>query len=270
MNAEVLALLWTAETKATFAALLCAHVFADYMFQTTDMVRRKKEPAIFARHIAIVAGTAFFALGGAVLLVAAVALAHGLIDAWKTYLLDDEVGDTQRAYLADQALHLMSLALLAIWMPGAAGQGLWGGLPLADAMLWVSGLIIATRAGEHAVRYLMTGFNLTWREETDQAIAPNAPAALPEGATAPEAGAEDAGLPDAGRVIGLLERALIFIMVMAGQPAAVGFLIAAKSVLRFDTVRKGRRASEYVIVGTLASFTWAFLAALATQALIAS
>ena len=57
-------------------------------------------------------------------------------------------------------------------------------------------------------------------------------------------------------------------MVLAGEPAGVGFLIAAKSVLRFDTLRQGRRASEYVIVGTLASFTWAFLAALATQALL--
>ena len=38
---------------------------------------------------------------------------------------------------------------------------------------------------------------------------------------------------------------------------AVGFLIAAKSILRLDTAKQGRSASEYVIIGTMASFAWA-------------
>ena len=69
-------------------------------------------------------------------------------------------------------------------------------------------------------------------------------------------------------MIGLLERALIFLMVLAGQPAGIGFLIAAKSVLRFDTASKDQRASEYVIIGTLASFGWALLVSFATLSLI--
>jgi hypothetical protein len=59
-------------------------------------------------------------------------------------------------------------------------------------------------------------------------------------------------------------------MILLGQPEAVGLLIAAKSILRFGAVKDDRAASEYVIIGTLASFGWALLAAHGTQLLLAS
>ena len=84
----------------------------------------------------------------------------------------------------------------------------------------------------------------------------------------PPAGAGDDrdavdGLPGGGRVIGLLERAIIFGLVAAGQPQGVGFLLAAKSILRFGEVREPgqRAAAEYIIIGTLSSFGWALLVA---------
>ena len=73
------------------------------------------------------------------------------------------------------------------------------------------------------------------------------------------------GLPGGGRTIGILERTLILLLILVGEPGGVGFLIAAKSILRFDAASKGaedrettQRISEYIIIGTLASFTWAF------------
>jgi hypothetical protein len=54
-------------------------------------------------------------------------------------------------------------------------------------------------------------------------------------------------------------------MVLVDQPAAIGFLIAAKSILRFDMASESRAAGEYVIIGTLASFAWALVAAFATD-----
>jgi hypothetical protein len=76
------------------------------------------------------------------------------------------------------------------------------------------------------------------------------------------------GMSDAGRIIGNLERALIFLLVMINQPAGIGFLITAKSILRFDTAREDQKLSEYVIIGTLASFGWGLVAALATRSLL--
>ena len=63
---------------------------------------------------------------------------------------------------------------------------------------------------------------------------------------------------------------MILLLVMIGEPAGIGFLIAAKSVLRFDTATKEQKAGEYVIIGTLASFAWALAAAHATMALLAA
>ena len=76
------------------------------------------------------------------------------------------------------------------------------------------------------------------------------------------------GLPRGGRTIGYLERLLIFLLVMAGQFSAIGFLVTAKSILRFGTVSNDREATEYVIIGTLASFGWAIALAMATDSLL--
>ena len=51
---------------------------------------------------------------------------------------------------------------------------------------------------------------------------------------------------------------------MLSQFEAIGFLIAAKSILRFSETSKGTEKSEYVLVGTLFSF----LIALSTGILI--
>ena len=77
-------------------------------------------------------------------------------------------------------------------------------------------------------------------------------------------------MPGGGRVIGLLERGLIFALVLLGQPEGVGLLLAAKSILRFGAVKDDRAASEYVIIGTLASFGWALIAGYGCLALLAA
>ncbi len=67
------------------------------------------------------------------------------------------------------------------------------------------------------------------------------------------------GLTQAGRVIGRIERFLAFLFVLMGTIDAIGFLMAAKSLLRFDELRKSadRMESEYIIIGTLMSFAYA-------------
>ena len=154
-------------------------------------------------------------------------------------------------FLTDQALHVASIIAVAIWVPDLWALGLWG-MPveagwalwasdapsiLPTAMVLATGLIVATRAGGFAIGLFMA----QWTN------------ALP---------AE--GLRNGGRAIGLLERGLIFLLVIVGLPEGIGFLIAAKSVLRFGAVGDDRAFSEYVIIGTLASFAWAIAASFLT------
>ncbi len=74
------------------------------------------------------------------------------------------------------------------------------------------------------------------------------------------------GLTNGGRVIGQWERALIFLLVGVGQPAGIGFLIAAKSIFRFGELkdRENRMEAEYITIGTLMSFGWATVSAYLT------
>ena len=63
------------------------------------------------------------------------------------------------------------------------------------------------------------------------------------------------GIAEGGRIIGYLERSLITLFVLAGYPAGIGFLIAAKSVFRFGELTDSNRRwqAEYIIIGTLLS-----------------
>ena len=73
------------------------------------------------------------------------------------------------------------------------------------------------------------------------------------------------GLKSGGLWIGRLERFLIFVFILMNNPAGVGFLIAAKSILRFSESRADQRIAEYVLVGTLLSFALAIVISWGTQ-----
>jgi hypothetical protein len=74
-------------------------------------------------------------------------------------------------------------------------------------------------------------------------------------------------LKNAGKYIGMLERLFIFGFVLLHQYAAIGFLIAAKSIFRFSDLSraKDRKLTEYILVGTLLSVVLAILLAFGYQ-----
>ncbi|APZ54286.1 DUF3307 domain-containing protein [Salipiger abyssi] len=229
----------------TFAALLLAHMLADFIAQTPGMAEGKRHPGIMALHGALVFALSAAALGGGWQVALAVAGAHLVIDAVKTWALPAPVRATLTVFIVDQTAHLATLGAAALLRPDTAATGLWAPwlAQLTVPAIVVAGAIATILAGGHAVGRLMARYSA---EEVPQ------------------------GLPDAGRLIGQLERAMILLLVLIGEPAGIGFLIAAKSVLRFDTAAKEQKAGEYVIIGTLASFAWALAAAHATMALIAA
>ncbi|MCL2141676.1 MAG: hypothetical protein FWH46_02190, partial [Methanimicrococcus sp.] len=57
----------------------------------------------------------------------------------------------------------------------------------------------------------------------------------------------------AGSVIGTLERLLMGIFIGIGQFAAVGLIMTAKSVARYDRISKNSQFAEYYLIGTLYS-----------------
>ena len=231
----------------TAVALVFAHLLADFVLQTDAMVRHKRRPAVLLGHVAIVTAASWAALGfaPAPVLLGLIFVTHIALDAAKLRW----AGAGFRGFALDQAGHLAVIGLAAGLFPGAYASGLWAALAtqaapalarLPEAMTLGSGLIATVWAGGYAVAALMTG------------VATPAASSLPRG----------------GRLIGKLERLLILMLVLAGEPDGIGFLIAAKSILRFNELAgdADRHVSEYVIIGTLASFAWAIAIGYAAQA----
>ena len=67
-------------------------------------------------------------------------------------------------------------------------------------------------------------------------------------------------IKNAGALIGNLERLLTIVFVMLGQFEAIGFIVAAKSILRFKDTDTAK--TEYVLAGTFLSFGIAILCGL--------
>lgn len=245
----------------TFTALLVAHLVADFALQFRWIIDNKRRLRGFALHVLIVGLTAALVLGAfgagssqAVTAVLMATVAHALIDGLKLRLSRTGwVGNRRHGelglFLGDQFAHLMTLGLLALFLPAAWQSGYWASswahleATLLIGACLVGGFILTTRAGGFAIAYFMQSLTKPLDDST---------------LTPPEPEDTDSGLPQGGAWIGLLERTLIFLLVLLGQFGAIGFLIAAKSVLRFQYARE-RSHSEIVIIGTLASFTWAIL-----------
>lgn len=85
----------------------------------------------------------------------------------------------------------------------------------------------------------------------------------------PSAG-EKQGSPAAGHLIGIAERLLILTLILADQYSAVGLVVAAKSVLRFNDLRDShdRSLTEYILLGSLLSFGITLLVAIAIIKLV--
>lgn len=228
----------------TLLALLAAHLVADFVLQTDWVIARKRRWWGMTLHIAGVAAMTFLAIGRFDPTVLALIVgSHLVMDLIKTFLMKDDIW----SFLFDQAVHLAAIALAVFLFPDTVAHGWWGGLPADQqnayytVMVGLSALVLVVPAGGIVTGKLM----------------------------APLAGhGGDDGLPKAGQYIGWLERGLILLLVLIGQPEGVGLLLAAKSILRFSDVNNThlRAHTEYVILGTLLSFAWALTIAILAQA----
>lgn len=77
------------------------------------------------------------------------------------------------------------------------------------------------------------------------------------------------GSEGAGRWIGILERLIIFLLVVGDEAGAAGLVVAAKAILRFPEITgdEPHLSAEYVLIGSLASWLVAIAAGLAVKAL---
>ena len=66
-----------------------------------------------------------------------------------------------------------------------------------------------------------------------------------------------------GRHIGTLERIIMMIFISIQQFSAVGLVLTAKSIARFDKIQRERDFAEYYLLGTLSSTICAVIISMA-------
>ncbi|MEV7396927.1 hypothetical protein [Aeromicrobium sp. NPDC092404] len=124
--------------------------------------------------------------------------------------------------------------------------------PTADGWLtdWYASLEVAALRDVSFERFALTAACLVFLVESANIIVRMVLAGTDAGVMASEQTLKG------GRVLGPIERILIFAMALSGQYAALTAVVAAKGILRFPEISRdvaGRKA-EYVLVGSFVSW----------------
>ena len=228
----------TFEQGLILIKLLIAHLFTDFIVQPERWVKDKKEnkhksPYLYY-HIAIAGLTSYLLLAQWANWYAPlfIAITHYLIDLWKLNRKDNLT-----YFLVDQCFHI--IVILGVWLNIIFSWNQfvdWTHLEMNDHRLWI--ILIGFLFIIYPSQYIMKYATQQWGESF--------------------AGGVRDFLKDAGKWIGIFERILIFILVIYNQYQAIGFLIAGKSFIRFsESGEKTRTQTEYILIGTLISFTLA-------------
>ncbi len=232
--------------------LLSGHLVGEFLVQTRRVAEGKRRPepllihavGLYASHWLLLYPfwSSRLALG-----LAALTLIHLLIDFVRAHR-----PRTLGLFFIDQLLHLIFLRLFWMWYVPEAGPVLREGLAYADVATFTKIALLAgvvglnLRGGDTIVRLLLARF-ATIKDRLQDA-------------------ADD--MARTGTLIGMLERLLLLVMVLLSQWGAVGIILTAKSVARFDRLKK-QGFSDYYMIGTLTSLLVAVLSGLATQYVLA-
>ncbi|HKG57431.1 MAG TPA: DUF3307 domain-containing protein [Candidatus Limnocylindrales bacterium] len=109
----------------------------------------------------------------------------------------------------------------------------------------------------------------TWRVRLGGFVATAEPVAPPAPSVVPDPPSDRASPSQIGATIGVLERLLIVVLVMSGATAAIGFVVAAKTLARFRQL-DDRDFAEYYLLGTLASVGVALASGVVAAAALAT
>ncbi|TDB01813.1 DUF3307 domain-containing protein [Halomonas marinisediminis] len=240
--------------------LVLAHLVGDFLLQPRHWVEERFRLRHRSRHL-YYHGAVHGGLTALVLLVATLLLpdapgpagalggALGVgVSHWIIDLVKARLPGTLRWFLLDQALHLSVLLLIWLaWIGSMAPLESLGAWLLSPGVLGVAAAyLIVTRPLSFAIAMVLT----PWSRQIEEA----------------------GTLDQAGAQIGMLERLLVLSLVLLDQLTAVGFLLAAKSVLRYGDLREAgdRKLTEYVLLGTLVSVATTLVLGLTLRLLLSS
>ena len=218
--------------------LLAAHIIGDFFLQTDKICNGKKTEGVSRfKYLIIHTG-----INGALAYVfagmwkcwqipVAIFLTHFLIDLIKSYVKSQSIW----VFTIDQLAHIVVIGFLWLWITGS--KFCFGGDWVSDYRIWVVAVCYLLVMKPASI--LLGLFIAKWTPKKK----------------------EKDSLPNAGAWIGYLERVLILSFMLIGFMEGIGFLLAAKSIFRFGELTKAPevKLTEYVMIGTLSSFSIAII-----------
>ena len=215
---------------------LIAHLITDYYLQNDEISKLKRERGFKTGYLYVHALVTFLTAWllscsfNFVVAALAIGFAHLLIDGIKSMLKK-----WKYVFFADQLVHIAIIVTVVCFYNQQVSISLPEWLPATRYLLVIAGVIICLKPTNVLISNVLETFDI---HSTDTK-------------------GETGDLEKAGRLIGNLERILALVFVLLSQFQAIGFLIAAKAILRFKDTSTAK--TEYVLIGTLLSFGVAIL-----------
>ena len=228
--------------------LIAAHAISDFILQPSKWVDHRKEKKIKSGylyiHTLITGLLAGLALGSwaPIWIPLVIALSHYAIDLIKSYIKKENVA----LFFIDQGLHII-IIILCWFIYTKQFHTLSANLvfQFSNTKNWLmlTAYILVTVPASVMVTKLTEHWSNALNGDQNE---------------------NDDSLKDGGKWIGIIERILVLAFTLAGKFEAIGFLLAAKSVFRFGDLkdRNDRMRTEYILIGTLLSFSISVLTGL--------
>ncbi len=217
--------------------LLVAHILGDFLLQPTYWVKQKERKKIKSvylyLHVILHGVLAYVFIGkwGELFVPVLIMSIHFSIDVIKLYQKK-----SMTWFIIDQFAHVLGIVIIWAAFYGQFSIIFAAFSKVLDAKkfwLYLMGYVIILQP----VSIVMYQLTKKWNTELEEE--------------------KGASLKNAGKWIGMLERVLILTFILINQFTAIGFLLAAKSIFRFGdlTQKKDRKLTEYILIGSLLSFT---------------
>ena len=224
---------------------ICAHLMADFVFQPQWLSNKKTEKLFSLYHILHIAVVWVFAFVfsmdmGFWIAASLIALLHLMIDVIKCRLM--RKWQSKNFFFTDQFIHVAVIIFVVLAYNHYAGINMLYDITPHTAAV-IAAFVLNAKPGNIIIKNLFDVFSIQVATDHTQAISE--------------------GLPNAGKIIGIVERFIALALIIMGQYAAVGLIVAAKSILRFQDPLK----NEYVLIGTLLSFGIAIISGILIHAI---
>lgn len=221
---------------------LMIHIICDFYLQPNQWVEAKKKYTYRSTALyfhSLLHGVALLvpaiALGidwrSTTCLVAIVAVSHFIIDLWKVRARN---GGKFSYFIIDQALHVSVLTAIVFHMTdGVTIDAVLQHEKFSNGVMVIFAYLLILKPTSIVIGSVLRKYPISGKN-TDNTTS---------------------GLIAGGELIGYLERLLILTFTLVGSYAAVGFVLAAKSIFRFGELNKSddRSMTEYVLIGSLLS-----------------